>query len=90
MSRVLPLCPPPKRRELRAAATARTKRYRERSHKGIAIAPVPVSCAILDLLLGTHWLEVGESENRQQIGAAIGRMLADTAKNRWRVDIQNA
>lgn len=76
---------PPKRTveaTRRAAANARTRRYRERQAKGLGIAPTPYSDEIVALLLDIRWLSASESEDRYAIGRAIFAMLSEAARNR--------
>jgi hypothetical protein len=65
-------------------ATARTRRYRERLRAGAVMVPIAVTPEILGLLIDTGWLSESESEDRRQIAAALGAMLADAATARRR------
>jgi hypothetical protein len=46
------------------------------------VAPVEYSGAIIDLLVDLGWLDLAQSEDRAQIGAAISRMIADAAAHK--------
>ena len=63
----------------RKRASSATRRYRARLKAGEIIAPTVVTFAILELLIGTGWLDINDSENRNRIGAAISAMLRDAA-----------
>jgi hypothetical protein len=65
-------------------ATARTRRYRERLRAGAVMVPIAVSPEILGLLIDTGWLSESESEDRRQIAAALGALLADAAAHHRR------
>ena len=43
------------------------------------MAPVDVDHAIVETLIGLAWLPRNRSEDRAEIGRAIGRMLAEMA-----------
>jgi hypothetical protein len=45
-----------------------------------AVAPVPYSGPVVDLLLKTGWLAEGDCGDRHAVGQAIARLLADSAK----------
>ena len=68
-------------RTRRAAATARKRRYRRLQKAGGAFLRVPVSDidAVIETLLALRWLAEALSENRNEIGAAAGRLLDDLA-----------
>jgi hypothetical protein len=66
-----------RRRELRRLRTAR---YRRNQAGGLAVALVPYNGEILNFLVRTHWLDGDAAGDRRAVGAAIGRLLADSAK----------
>jgi len=65
--------------EQRSKATLRQRRLRARQSREEWVAPVPVTPAVIDVLLDLGWLAEHESEDRGDIGQAIGAMLADLA-----------
>ena len=65
----------------RKRASERTRRYRERLNSGCVIVRVPVSHAIIGLLLDTRWLSETNSESRDQIGLAIANMLTNAVRD---------
>jgi hypothetical protein len=67
-----------RKRELRRLRTAR---YRRNQAGGVAVAPVPYNGEILNFLVRTHWLDEHDAYDRREVGAAIGRLLAASAKN---------
>jgi hypothetical protein len=71
--------PDRKRAAARQRGNAATRRYREWLKIGQKVAPTPYSNEIVELLLDLGWLELAASEDRREVGAAIFRMLADTA-----------
>jgi hypothetical protein len=68
---------PPSRRTRRARWQAD---YRQRQRNGEAVAPVPYGGAVVDFLISTKWLDQGQAADRHAVGAAIGRLMQDTAK----------
>lgn len=66
----------------RRLAVARMQRLRERQRAGQQIAPTLYDNDILELLLDTNWLALADSEDRQQVGHAIYRMLKQAARAR--------
>jgi hypothetical protein len=70
------------RRARRAASNARTQRYRARIAAGAIIAPVTINHPIIDMLIDFGWLAIEVSEDRTEIGAAIGRFLADASTSK--------
>jgi hypothetical protein len=67
-------------RHRRKIATERTRRYRERLRCEVIVVPVPVTNEIVGFLIDMHWLTEAVSENRTEIGRAIGAVLADSAR----------
>lgn len=61
-------------------ATDRKRRQRKRERSGQIVVPVVVSNAIIAALIDLEWLLKCESENREQIGAAITRAFEDVAQ----------
>jgi hypothetical protein len=66
------------RRKAQAAA-ARKARYRQRLKTGGAVLMVPVRDvnALIDRLVSLGWLDLGASEDRRAINAAVGALLDD-------------
>jgi hypothetical protein len=65
----------------RAAATARKARYRKLLAAGGAHLSVPLKDlnGLITVLLDLQWLPETKSEDRKEIGIAIGLMLDDLA-----------
>jgi hypothetical protein len=59
--------------------TARTRRLRERQRRGEIVVPVPVNNDVIAALIALRWANPDRSEDRQEIGRAIARLLADAA-----------
>jgi hypothetical protein len=55
------------------------RRLRERQRAGLQIAPTPYDNSIVEFLLDYGWLELSLSEDREQVGAAISRMVKEAA-----------
>jgi hypothetical protein len=68
-----------KRDRDRARRNAATRRWRQRVAQGKEVCPVEYDAEILDLLARTQWLAEREVHSRAEVGAAIERMLKDTA-----------
>jgi hypothetical protein len=67
---------PAKRRRDKAARQARWLAHQEACE---VVAPVVVSDPETEMLIDLGWLERAKSEDRREVGAAIGRMLAEVA-----------
>lgn len=59
--------------------TERQRRYRARQRNAEVVVPVLASHELVSMMTDLGWLDVGESEDRVQIGNAISRALADMA-----------
>jgi len=57
----------------------RHARYRARQRDGKAVA-VEYDAAVVDFLVKTHWLLEGEASDRDAVGSAIARMVADATR----------
>jgi hypothetical protein len=64
----------------RASIPDRHKRFRRRRKAGIAVATVEFDSSVVDFLVKTRWLAPDESHDRDSIGKALSRMLADAAR----------
>ena len=69
-----------RRLQRREQRNAWQKTYRERARDGVAVAPTPYTVDVISFLIRTKWLDPKHEHDRREIGAAIGRMLADAAK----------
>lgn len=71
-----------RRTDRRHAATARARkaRFRQRRRDGCFVAPVEVTPAILDCLIGLDHLRERDAADPRRVGAAIAALLADTAR----------
>jgi hypothetical protein len=58
----------------------RHRRFRARRRAGRAIYAVELGAEELDWLVRLHWLQEGEAYDRDAVGAALSRMLADAAR----------
>jgi hypothetical protein len=58
----------------------RHKRFRRRRKAGVACTTVEYDGPVLDLLIRLHWLLEGEAADRDAVGSAITRMIADAAR----------
>jgi hypothetical protein len=58
----------------------RHRRFRARRRAGKAVYQVELGGEELDLLIRTGWLLDGEACDRDAVGAALTRMLADAAR----------
>ena len=65
-------------------ATIRQRRLRERQRRGEVVVRVPVSHAVIGVLLDLGWLAEHESEDRREIGRGIGALLEDLALHHGR------
>jgi len=61
----------------------RQRRLRQRQRDGVVVAPVEVGPDLVEALIDLKWLSPMVSDNRQAIGDAVGRMLAELATS-WR------
>ncbi len=59
---------------------ARQARWRAHQRADQVVAPTPTSYAVITLLIDLGWLDEAKSEDRTEVGKAIGRMLEDTAR----------
>lgn len=57
----------------------RQRRLRARQRVGVVMPYVAVTDTVVELLIDLGWLELAVSEDREQIGLAIGKMLAASA-----------
>jgi hypothetical protein len=64
----------------RAVWARASKRRRARAKACQAVASVTYDGAVLDLLVRAQWLPEASVGDREAVGAAISRMLADSAK----------
>jgi hypothetical protein len=64
----------------RASIPDRHKRFRRRRKAGRACTTVEFDGPVLDLLIRTGWLLEGEAADRDAVGSAITRMIADAAR----------
>jgi hypothetical protein len=58
----------------------RQRRYRQRVRAGTIIVGVELDLTVIEFLLASGWLTEVELDDRGAIGAALSRMLADTAR----------
>jgi hypothetical protein len=58
----------------------RQRAWRARVRAGVVLVPVAVDAAILEFLIQLHWLEEQDAGDKRAVGAAIARLLADTAR----------
>jgi hypothetical protein len=58
----------------------RQRRHRQRLADGRLSVAVDVGCNEVDMLVRLRWLPDQGVHDRDQIGAAIGRLLADSAR----------
>ena len=59
----------------------RKARYLQRLRSGRAVALVEYDIdEMVSLLLDLGWLDLDKSEDRFEVGAALGRMIADAAR----------
>ena len=65
----------------RERASERMRRYRARLRAGTVVAQVPVTFSVVDMLIDRGWLAIEQSEDRDNIGAAIAALLEDAAHN---------
>ena len=65
------------RAELKAA---RGRRYRARTRECRAVALVEFGGGVIDLLIATGWLVECDSADAREIGRAISRLLAASAR----------
>ena len=65
----------------RNAEAQRKRRYRRLLKDGGACLRVPVKDinAVIDAVIDTNWLPESASEDRKQVGEAVGRMVDDLA-----------
>ena len=61
---------------------ARKARYRKRQVCGVVSVPVEVDAAVVDFLIRTEWLTEREAADRRAVGAAVSRVLKDSAARR--------
>jgi hypothetical protein len=54
---------------------------RDRRRKGIVVAPTPVGLEVIEALIALGWLKANESDDRGEIGEAIGSVLTDMARS---------
>jgi hypothetical protein len=73
--------PPSRAARRREQHRLRTARYRKNQADGKAVAPVPYDGVIVDYLIRLHWLSEADAYDRREVGTAIERLLADSAKN---------
>jgi hypothetical protein len=73
--------PPSKAARRREQRRLSMRRYRKNQADGVGIAPTPYDDVVLGYLIKLGWLSEGLSYDRREVGAAIGRLLADSAKN---------
>jgi hypothetical protein len=64
----------------RASIPDRHRRFRQRRRAGVAVAQVEYTAEVLDMLVRLHWLLDGEAADRDAVGAALTRMIADAAR----------
>jgi len=62
-------------------AAARQRRWRARQRRGDTVAAVVVSHEIVGMLIDLGWLAPEVSESRAAVAEAIGKILAEAAKN---------
>jgi hypothetical protein len=58
----------------------RTRRYRQRQGNGIAVALVPYTAAVIDMLCRLRWLAEADAGDRRKIEAALSAMIDDAAR----------
>lgn len=63
----------------RRQANARTQRLRAHQRAGEIVVDVVINNDSIAMLLDLQWLDESVSEDRREIGSAIGRLLADAA-----------
>ncbi len=68
----------------REAAAARKARFRARQRAGGAVLRVPIQAFndLVEVLLDTGWLAEGESEDRAEVGRALGLLADDFVAHR--------
>ena len=64
----------------RAPIPDRHRRFRARRRAGKAIYAVELGGEELEFLIRTRWLQEAEACDRDAVGAALSRMLADAAR----------
>ena len=69
-------------RRPRVAARERKALYRQRQASGVATCMVEYGADVVDFLVRTEWLTEREAADRKAVGAAIARMLRDSAARR--------
>jgi hypothetical protein len=52
------------------------RRYEARQKNGVALFPVPLSAAEIDVLIELHWLPEGGEADREAVGAAVAALIA--------------
>ena len=77
-----PLPDDPEPRRPRRPARERKRLYRQRQAAGVMTCTVEYDGAVVDFLVRTEWLGEREAGDRRQVGAAVARMLADSAGRR--------
>ena len=67
---------------VRSPQSERQRRLRARRRAGLAVVPVTVDMAAIEVLIDLNWLPIEVSESRDGIGEAVARMLADLARSK--------
>jgi hypothetical protein len=63
----------------------RNRRHRDRRRRHVACAQVEYDAAVLDFLVGVHWLAKSDEGDPHAVSDAIGRAMADAAL-RWLIE----
>ena len=63
-------------------ARERKRLYRQRQACGVMSVPVEIDAKTLDWLIGLEWLTEAEAADPRAVGAAVGRVLADSASRK--------
>ncbi|WP_409191040.1 hypothetical protein [Bradyrhizobium sp. RDM4] len=75
---------PPDRRRTRAAKRERRRLvqrdYRRRLYEGRMSVAVEIDGDVIAMLIASHWLADGDSDDRAKIGKALGAMVSEAAK----------
>ena len=82
MLTLIPLPDVDEPRRPRRPARERKARYRQRQASGVATCSVEYDGTVIDFLVRTEWLGEREACDRKAVGAAIARMLRDSAARR--------
>ena len=57
------------------SAARRQRHYRDRSRKGVKVAPVEVTEEVIDALVRRGWLPADQAANMRQVGEAASAVL---------------